>query len=208
MNYLIIGDIHACYFTLREMLDEHWNPDSSTLIILGDFVQKGKHTFAVIAFLMELKKRQKDKCIILKGNNEHLFVDFYRQSITLDAKQKFEMYNLNYVNTIDWIDELPHLWQNDFFFVSHAGVAFDKQFPIQDSDLDVLFNRKGLQNIGKRQFVGHIVVDEPKFDSSSNAWFLDTGAGFGKRLTACKVDEEGEVLELIKLEVNPKDKVR
>lgn len=206
MNYLIIGDIHGCYYTLREMLNNHWNSKQEKIVVLGDFVNKGKHTFAVIEFLMNLRKKLGEQLIILKGNNEYLFEEYYRDSITLSAKQKFENYNLDYIQTLNWIQKLPHQWQNGVVYASHAGVAEDSEFPVQDDDVQVLFNRKPLKNIGKRQFVGHIVVDEPKFDDKSDAWYLDTGAGFGKKLTAAKVNHDGTVNEIISLEVNEKDK--
>lgn len=206
MNYFIVGDIHGCYYTLRELLDNHWQMSDEKLVILGDFVNKGKHTFAVLEYLMNLKKELGDKMVILKGNNEYLFEEYYRDSITLSAKQKFENYNLDYLQALNWIRSLPHQWQNGVVYASHAGVAEDSEFPIQEDDLQVLFNRKPLKNIGKRQFLGHIVVDEPKFDDKSDAWYLDTGAGFGKKLTAAKVEHTGVVNELISIAVNDKDK--
>lgn len=205
MNYFIIGDIHGCYYTLREMLDNHWHSTEEKLVILGDFVNKGKHTFAVLEFLIDLKEKLGEKMIILKGNNEYLFEEYYRDSITLSAKQKFENYNLDYIQTLNWMNNLPHQWQNGVVYASHAGVAEDAEFPVDDDDVQILFNRKPLKNIGKRQFVGHVVMDEPKFDESSDAWYLDTGAGFGKKLTAARVENTGTVNEIISLEVNKKD---
>lgn len=205
MNYFIIGDIHGCYYTLREMLDNHWHSTEEKLVILGDFVNKGKHTFAVLEFLIDLKEKLGEKMVILKGNNEYLFEEYYRDSITLSAKQKFENYNLDYIQTLNWMNNLPHQWQNGVVYASHAGVAEDAEFPVEDDDVQILFNRKPLKNIGKRQFVGHVVMDEPKFDESSDAWYLDTGAGFGKKLTAARVENTGAVNEIISLEVNKKD---
>lgn len=205
MNYFIIGDIHGCYYTLREMLDKHWHSTEEKLVILGDFVNKGKHTFAVLEFLIDLKEKLGEKMVILKGNNEYLFEEYYRDAITLNAKQKFENYNLDYIQTLNWMNNLPHHWQNGVVYASHAGVAEDAAFPVEKDDVQILFNRKPLKNIGKRQFVGHVVMSEPKFDENSDAWYLDTGAGFGKKLTAARVENTGAVNEIISLEVNKKD---
>lgn len=205
MNYLIIGDIHGCYYTLREMLDKHWDSETEKLVLLGDFVNKGKHTFAVLELLMKMKEKSGENIVILKGNNEYLFEEYYRDTLTLSAKQKFENYNLNYIKTLDWMNQLPHQWQNGVVYASHAGIAEDSEFPIDEDDIRVLFNRKPLKNIGKLQFLGHIVVDEPVFDENADAWYLDTGAGFGKKLTAAKVSDDGIVREIISLEVNEKD---
>ncbi|SMC42791.1 metallophosphoesterase [Moheibacter sediminis] len=205
MNYFIVGDIHGCYYTLREMLDNHWHSAEEKLVILGDFVNKGKHTFAVLEFLINLKEKLGEKMVILKGNNEYLFEEYYRDSITLSAKQKFENYNLDYIQTLNWMNKLPHQWQNGVVYASHAGVAEDADFPVEDDNVQILFNRKPLKNIGKLQFVGHVVMDEPKFDENSDAWYLDTGAGFGKKLTAARVENTGVVNEIISVKVNEKD---
>ncbi len=206
MNYFIVGDIHGCYFTFRELLDKFWNPEEEKLILLGDFVNKGKHTFAVIEFLMKLQKKQKNNLIILKGNNEYLFEEYYRDSINLASKQKFENYNLDYIHTLNWMDKLPHHWQNGVVYVSHAGIPEDAEFPLDELNLEELFNRKPLKNIGKRQFIGHIVMEKPVYDEASDAWYLDTGAGFGKKLSAAQVDEQGNVCAIHSLNVNDKDK--
>ena len=205
MDYFIIGDIHGCYFTFNDLLDNHWDRKDEKIIVLGDFVNKGKHTFAVIELLMILKKKLGDQLVILKGNNEFLFEEYYRDSITLKAKQKFENYNLNYIQTLDWLEKLPHYWQNGVVYASHAGVAVDAKFPVAEDDVQVLFNRKPLQNIGKLQFLGHVVVDSPEYDEKANAWYLDTGAGYGRFLTAAKVNSKGKIKEMISLEVNEKD---
>jgi len=206
MNYFIVGDIHGCYFTFRELLEKHWDSESEKLILLGDFVNKGKHTFAVIEFLMGLQRKLKENMVILKGNNEFLFEEYYRDSINLVSKQKFENYNLDYIQALNWMDKLPHHWQNGVVYASHAGIPEDAEFPMEDDNLVELFNRKPLKNIGKRQFIGHIVMDIPVYDEASDAWYLDTGAGFGKKLSAARVDIDGNVLSLHSLEVHEKDK--
>jgi|SRR5690606_17683710 len=206
MKYFIIGDIHGCYFTFRELLDKFWDAENEKLIVLGDFVNKGKHTFAVIEFLIRIKEQFKKDFIILKGNNEYLFEEYYRDGITLTSKQKFENYNLDYIQTLNWMDKLPHHWQNGKVYVSHAGVPIDADFPMDEKNLLELFNRKPLKNIGKTQFLGHIVVDEPIYDENADAWYLDTGAGFGKMLTGAHISSDGEVLALNSLKVHQKDK--
>lgn len=205
MEYFIIGDIHGCYYTMKKLIGNHWQKDNEKLVILGDMVNKGKHTFAVLEYVMALKEAYPHKVTLLKGNNEYLFEKYYRDSITLSAKQKFENYNLDYIQVLNWLNELPHYFENGKVFLSHAGVGVDKKHPENQEDIDVVFNRKKLQNIKKTQFVGHIVVEKATYDESADAWYLDTGAGYGKRLTGAKVDKNGEVKEIISLEVHKKD---
>ncbi len=205
MKYFIVSDIHGCYYTFVEIL-KHWKPNEEKLIVLGDFVNKGKHTFAVIEYLTILQKLHKNNVIILKGNNEHLFYLHYSEFITLTNKQKFENYNLPYNTTLDWINDLPHFWENNFIFASHAGVSQELSYPIKNVKNDrFLTNRNPLKNINKTQFLGHVVVDKPIWDENANAWYLDTGAGLGNSLTAAIVTAKGGVEKFITYKVNSKD---
>ncbi len=208
MNFFIVGDIHGCYYTFKEVV-KNWNPKKEKLIILGDFVNKGKHTFAVIEYLFQLQKKYPNIVIIVKGNNEEIFYNYYRDHFSLASKQKFENYNLSYRNTLNWLENLPHYWENDFVFCSHAGVNLSLNYPILEAQENTLLtNRSPLQNIGKTQFVGHIVKDEIVNDINSNAWYLDTGAGFGKKLTAVKVGKKGKVKKVISSKINKKDQLK
>lgn len=205
MEYFIIGDIHGCYHTMRELIDNHWDKKNEQLVLLGDMVNKGKHTFAVLEYVMNLKVRFDNNVVLLKGNNEYLFEKYYRDSITLSAKQKFENYNLDYIEVLNWMEKLPHYYENGKIFFSHAGVAIDGKKPDNQKDINIIFNRKKLKNIHKTQFIGHIVVNEATYDADAQAWYLDTGAGFGKKLTGAKVDSQGKIKKIISLDVHKKD---
>ncbi len=205
MNYFIIGDIHGCYYTLKEMLLQ-WDPCREKLMVLGDFVNKGKHTFAVLEYLIKLQEKYHDNVIILKGNNEDLFYEFSMNAMNLVTKQKFENYNLPYYSTLEWLDSLPHFWENEFIFLSHAGLSKEISYPVKESkNYSLITNRNRLKDINKTQFLGHVVVENPIYDESAQAWYIDTGAGFGKKLTAVRVSEKGKVKRIISLPVNIRD---
>lgn len=205
MNFLIIGDIHGCYYTLQRLLKKHWDKESEKILFLGDYVNKGRHSLLVLAYLMELKKTYGSQIILLKGNNEVLFEEKYRVKDSPEKRRKFEKHNLDFDRTLDFLNELPHFWENDFLFASHAGIPKKKEFPLSDEDLDVLFNRKSLTKIDKTQFLGHIVVAEPLYDKKADAWYLDTGAAFGEKLTAAKVNAFGILKEIISVQTDPRD---
>ena len=205
MTYFVIGDIHGCYYTMRQMIDNHWDIKSEKLILLGDLVFKGKHTFAVLEYIFNLQNEFKEQVIILKGNNDHIFENYFRNGISLIEKQKFENYNLEYTSILDWMQHWPHFYENGKVFFSHAGVSIDTKLPVQPNDLELIFNRKKLKNLQKTQFLGHIVVEKPLHDADSDAWYLDTGAGFGQSLTGIKVQENAAISKIINIPVNPKD---
>lgn len=206
MNYMIVGDIHGCYYTLDTILNQKWNKDSEQLIFLGDLVNKGKHSMKVLQYLFNLQKEFHDKVLILKGNNEVLFLDKYKAAYEDKGLKKFEKSGLNKKEILNWLENLPHFWENENFFVSHAGVSKKSNYPIKDlEDYDLLFNRKALKNIGKPQFLGHIIVDKPTFDKKANAWYLDTGAGYGNSLSAVKVEPNANIKEFISIKVDKRD---
>ena len=43
MNLFVVGDIHGCYYTWRQLL-LHWQPAQERLIQLGDLVDRGKYS--------------------------------------------------------------------------------------------------------------------------------------------------------------------
>lgn len=206
MNYLIVGDIHGCYYTLKTLLDQYWNKESEKLIILGDLVYKGKHSMKVLQYLFYLQKKYQNQILILKGNNEILFLDKYASSYEDKGLKKFRKHGLNKNETLKWLENLPHFWENEQFFVSHAGVSKKTNYPIEElQDYDLLFNRKSLKNIGKTQFLGHIFVDKPSFDKKADAWYIDTGAGYGNYLSAVKIGDKAGKLDFVSVKVDSKD---
>ena len=120
-------------------------------------------------------------------------------------QKMFKKYNLDYNKTLDWLRLLPHYMESKHIFISHAGVDIDNKDDLEIDELSVIFTKKKLRDVQKVQFLGHLVYDEPYLDEDANAWYIDTGAGFGKKLTGAKVNEQGEILEFISLELDERD---
>lgn len=205
MDFLIIGDIHGCFYTLENLISNYWVKEKQQLLFLGDYVNKGNYSLAVLAFLIELRQNYGDQVILLKGNNEVLFEEKFRKKDSNFKGKKFKKIGLDFISTLDFLNHLPHFWENEYFFASHAGVAKKRKAEITENDVDLLFNRKPLKNIGKIQFLGHIVVDEPYFDKKANAWYLDTGAGYGEKLSFAHVDNQGNVLSFESIKTDKRD---
>jgi len=72
----------------------------------------------------------------------------------------------------------------------------------------VVWNRGPVQNIGKLQIIGHVPVEEPSYSRTEHCWRIDTNARRGKKLSALRLDGEGNVLEIISLPVNARDRVQ
>lgn len=71
-RYLAIGDIHGCYDALRTLCEFVGLRDDDTLITLGDYVNRGPNTHAVLDYLLYLGAHYDLKP--LRGNHEIMMV--------------------------------------------------------------------------------------------------------------------------------------
>ena len=70
---IAVGDIHGCLFTLQHLMEKLELQDSDQLIFLGDYIDRGKNSKAVVDYLLKL--REKYDCYFLMGNHERMFLD-------------------------------------------------------------------------------------------------------------------------------------
>ena len=71
---LAFGDIHGCYKSLIKLLEIISPQEDDLLIFLGDYVDRGDNSKAVIDKLI-LLNAQFD-CIFIKGNHEEMFLKY------------------------------------------------------------------------------------------------------------------------------------
>lgn len=131
MGIIAIGDIHGCAATLEVLLDRLSVNGDDHLVFVGDYIDRGPNSKAVIDLLLEL--RQEHPCTFLRGNHEAFMLDY----LDMDA---FDLWRMNgglatlssYSNGQDAIhipDAHIHFVRHtelyldtpDFFFV-HAGL--------------------------------------------------------------------------------------
>lgn len=65
-----IGDIHGCYDELVRLIDTIKPQPSDTLVFVGDYIDRGVNSSAVLDFIIELGGRC--NVIALKGNHESM----------------------------------------------------------------------------------------------------------------------------------------
>ncbi|WMW22999.1 metallophosphoesterase [Methanolobus mangrovi] len=116
-NVMIVGDIHGNLKALEFLLQIRQELECSDLIFLGDYVDRGKNSVAVLSQLLELKLRDTQKIILLRGNHEtremNSLYGFYDEiqddDLFLDANRTFE--------------EMPvAALINDSIFCVHGGI--------------------------------------------------------------------------------------
>lgn len=82
----VIGDIHGCYEELQILINEISPTAQDTLIFLGDYIDRGLNSKAVLDLIIELK----EKCtvIALLGNHEAMMRDSFLEQDADDRAQK------------------------------------------------------------------------------------------------------------------------
>jgi serine/threonine protein phosphatase 1 len=201
---LAIGDIHGCHRSLLQMLALlRLDPLADTLVLIGDYLDRGPDSRGVIETLLTLKKNFPN-LICLRGNHEAMFLDFYREG------KDEERYFLNGGMTtllsyglspddaragtgfpedhLAFLTSLPLFHETaDYCFV-HAGLR--PGIPIADqSPEDLLWIRYTFiasdWDFGKTVIFGHTPLREPLLKPDKIG--IDTGAVYGGCLTCIEI---------------------
>jgi serine/threonine protein phosphatase 1 len=217
-----IGDIHGCRFELDQLLEMIDADDAArgaaktTLIFLGDLVDRGPDSAGVIARLMQLAQ-ERPRVRFLKGNHEELFLhalegakDALRMFCRVGGKETVLSYGVDSAeyDSLDYpqlaerlaalvpadhrafLDEFEDMIiSGDYAFV-HAGVRpdipLDEQKP---SDLRWIRD-SFLEHRGahpKMIVHGHTITAD--VDRRPNRIGVDTGAYASGKLTALGIQE-------------------
>ncbi len=212
MQLLVIGDVHACYYTLQKLVKNYWDPAQTVLIQLGDLINKGPHTAHSIHFFMRLQEQHPGKVIWLRGNHEHALLQKNRAQPAseplLKLKYALRKKGRSVGEVLEHIEQLPLSWENEQVLITHAGIQRSEKEPYQlDRPRSILNNREALKPLKKLQVVGHNVVEghKPVFSPKENAWHIDTGAWIKKYLSALLFDEHLNTLKVIREPRHPMD---
>lgn len=212
-----VGDIHGRADLLREVhgrIDRDWvaRPTARRLeIYLGDYVDRGPESAAVIAMLR--LRSTKSKIMPLRGNHEAVLLRFLdgkisdREWLEWGGAATALSYGVNpsreailsaaMSRAIPLADaEFLRLLRPSFrygpYFFAHAGVMPDRSLEEQVED-DLLWIRKPfLDHAGSFGAIvvhGHTPNAEPQF--RPNRINLDTGAYATHRLTCVRLDSTG-----------------
>lgn len=69
----VISDIHGMYDEFIELLN-HWNSETSSLVLVGDLIDRGPDSLKVVRKAMELQQ-QHENVIVLQGNHDQMLSD-------------------------------------------------------------------------------------------------------------------------------------
>jgi serine/threonine protein phosphatase 1 len=196
-----IGDIHGSLQKLRDLMslcERDADGRTATFIFLGDYIDRGPDSRGVIEALMDLQSRQPDHVIALKGNHEAFAIE------VVDGEKEAELwlreggtatlrsYHIEDARDlphehVDWLRALPLSYDDGQRFFVHAGIDPEKPLSAQ-SDRDLIWIREpflsDMRDHGRLIVHGHTPQTDGIPDFRGNRLNLDTGAVFGRPLTA------------------------
>ena len=168
MKTFVVGDIHgrcAQLLNLLGMLPR--DPETDTLVLLGDLIDRGADAPGCVSHAMKLCQENPERVICLRGNHEQMLMDFVDghsnlwltpvvggertfeqytgRSVKVDSEKNFdEMRELFaqkfHAEQLAFLEELPFYYEDEFAFYVHAGLDEGKH-PSESSPMSLLWMR-------------------------------------------------------------------
>ena len=179
-EYFAIGDVHGKAGMLDELL-QHWD-DRSQLVFLGDLIDRGEDSRAVLERVKDLVDQEGAVC--LSGNHEYMFLtwldnpeksyDHYRRNggdttinsllgqplnAPVDGVADAERVKTEAANLVDFIRQMPFLLETERYIFVHAGLDLELRDWRETSDYQKVWIRAPFHE-GSNQTGKTIVFDE------------------------------------------------
>ncbi len=193
---LAISDIHGCLSKLEKVLEEaKYNPNTDQLILLGDYIDRGKQSYEVVQRVKELVK---GGAIALKGNHELMAINAFKGSggtmwLYNGGRETLESYARNYAvinDDIEFFESLPDWHETDDYIFVHAGLDPEEPLPELTPQADLLWIRDEWFNsdyTGKPVIFGHTPMSDIQIWPNGKKIAIDTGAVFGGKLSCIEL---------------------
>jgi serine/threonine protein phosphatase 1 len=203
MRVLTIGDIHGCHVALGTLLKEVQPAPEDQLIFLGDYIDGGSASRAVIDTLLKLK--QTHTAVFLRGNHEVMILDAREDTLKSNLWQ-----SSTYPETLcsygtaqreDWVAAIPaahweffestlRFFENDRHIFVHACLDSELALDEQRDELLFweLFRRIQPHKTGKRIICGHTEQRSGRINDAGFAVCIDTAPATGGWLTCLDVN--------------------
>lgn len=190
---LAIGDVHGCLTSLKTLLNHLSPTETDTVIMLGDYVDRGPDSKGVIDYLIDWP--WPSKLVLLKGNHEIIMAEagFSADHLTywcqVGGLETLASYDAKFTNIPDshwkFINHaLPYYETKKFIFV-HGGVHPKKALARQDV-VEMAWRRFSSAKkhvTGKQVICGHTIQRSGKPVDSGHTICIDTAACRGGWLT-------------------------
>jgi len=201
-----IGDVHGCATELRLLLNKLPLTPESTVVFLGDYVDRGPQSKEVIDTVLTL--RETCNVVSLKGNHEALFMAFLRDpgseaagmfiynggSATLHSyATETGDYHIPKEHR-EFLENLDLFHETDDYFFVHAGCPRIpvEQFDVRKHAHDFLWARGAFlrTNYKWSKLIVHGHTPVKAVDMRPNRINIDTACVFQRTLTAVELPEK------------------
>jgi serine/threonine protein phosphatase 1 len=168
MRTFVVGDIHGRCAQLLNLLDMlPRDPETDTLVLLGDLIDRGADAPGCVSHAMKLCQENPERVICLRGNHEQMLMDFVDghsnlwltpvvggertfeqytgQAVRVDSEKEFdemrELFTQNFpAEQLAFLEELPFYYEDEFAIYVHAGIDEGKH-PSESSPMALLWMR-------------------------------------------------------------------
>ena len=201
---IIIGDVHGCADTLKNLITKIQPTSKDKIIMLGDYFDRGPNSAEVFKYLKTMDSVW--NCTFLRGNHEQLMIDaFWKGNKYLwyangghKTEEDFIKNEIQIGEVIAWASKLPLWIESKKFYFVHAGLPYGN--PEENEEYDMLWSRDHInQRINpadKTVVFGHTPQPELRRTKCGNIC-IDTGCVYWDeiyygKLTAMIIDAEDE----------------
>jgi serine/threonine protein phosphatase 1 len=203
-----VGDIHGQNEKLGALLDRCWKLSdgrAARFVFLGDYIDRGPDSRAVIDTLIDLQARQPNLVICLRGNheasllaivagNESIFPTWCNKNGGITTLKSYGVGDPAEIPAthLRWLNMLPLFHDDGRRFFVHAGIDPQRTLAEQRED-DLLWIREPFlsSDIDFGRLIVHGHTPQHNFipDQRPNRLNLDTAAAYGGPLTAALFDD-------------------
>lgn len=198
-RHLAIGDIHGCITALGALVESMELESDDTIVFLGDYVDRGPGSQAVIDLILNLGK--KHNVVALRGNHEIMMLDarekqsWLRPWLSYGGEATLQSYGGSFDDIpgehIEFLENgLNAYYESDTHFFVHACAESHKALEDQ-SDAALYWRKFGNPDLhcsGKIMVCGHTPQESGEPLNNGNAICIDTLAYGGGWLTCLDVD--------------------
>ncbi|MCR8969521.1 metallophosphoesterase family protein [Facklamia sp. 7083-14-GEN3] len=182
-DLFVIGDIHGMSDEL-ELLLANWQPNQERLVFIGDYIDRGYNSLAVLNRVWQLQEEKNALC--LRGNHESMLLNFLRSPhnffnhyimnggvsticqllnipeekvVKSQARRLARQIKQTYPELESWLESLPYYFEYGEFIIVHAGVDLSLENWKNTSDHEFLWIRDRFHqtknSTGKQIIFGH-----------------------------------------------------
>jgi Calcineurin-like phosphoesterase len=196
---IAIGDIHGCSAALRALIDAIQPTTEDTLVLVGDYVDRGPDSRGVLDLVLELEKRC---CVVpLLGNHELMLLDAIENPhvifywLECGGNATLASYDGQLINIppehLAFVRRCKRYYETTTHFFVHANYA--AQIPLDEQPDYLLFWEHLYAHLplphenGKIAIVGHTSQKNGEVRDLGHVVCLDTFCHGGGWLTAMEV---------------------